>query len=52
MRRKTTVLMFQATNWQDFTRENPDMANKEKLQERNRISLNSSIKQRHKDELY
>ena len=51
MGRKTTVWIFQATNKQNLTQENLDMAKKEKSFEKNWISSNSSTKQRHKDQL-
>ena len=47
MGRKTSVRIFQATNWRNLTREDLDMVKKEKLLERNWISSNNSKKQRH-----
>ena len=35
MGRKLTVWIFQATNWQDCSREDMDMVKKKKSQERN-----------------
>ena len=35
MERKTTIWIFQATNWQDCTQEDMDITTKGKSQERN-----------------
>ena len=48
MGRKTTVWIFQETNWWDYTQEDQDMAMKGKSQE---INSNSSKSQCHKDQL-
>ena len=50
MVRKTTLWTFEMTNKQHLTRENMDVAKKRKLYERNRISPNSSTKERHKNQ--
>ena len=44
---KTTVWIFQATNKQNFTREDMDMAKKRKPRERSWISFKNSTKQPH-----
>ena len=50
MERKTTVWIFQGANQQDCRREDLDVRKKEKSQERNWISFNSSTKRHHKDQ--
>ena len=52
MKRKTTVRIFQETNWQNHTRDGLDKVYKGKLTERNKISTNNSTKERHKDQLF
>ena len=51
MERKTTVGIFRVTNKQNPSREDLDMAKKEKAKERNSFFSNNSTKQRHKNQL-
>ena len=52
MGRKTTLRAVQTINKQHLTQQNLDMAKKRKLYERNRISPNSSTRQRRKNQSY